>query len=542
MEQQEDFDWFDESVGAVELKTAENTCLQVLLEDFELSAKGFSGNKGLHLRVDLAGDMPTIRRREQRHLVKARIAELNNVAFETVARDEQKLLEAVVFTGESQVYSPPKDERRFVFRYASGGALPIAKIGKQHFFCLFYRDVEPWGWNIANGSCDTVSELRNPVDAVRREFAEELIVLHRGDPGKDFQFQWADDSKGGRLNHPVFFEARRLWDERFMEGGIEGLDPTPLPVRSLPGPDSLAIEIDGDEKIHHNVFLNINAADFGIEIDKIGVFEIGHDCELLDGEIVDGRLLNRPIGLFDIGRVDEILQAEVQVPDWIFFRGICSGGAAFEKVTTQDFRQHLEKQPRIRTEEKIEKWLAQSPSVRHGLCPVTRQILDRFRGTDAGLKLISKSGSGVSCFISHATADLQFAQLLHKDLLKNGISCWFAPEDMMIGDHIMQTVNEAIRLHDKVVVILSTASIESTWVEHEVSRALDGSAKRGRNLLFPIRIDDAVMECPSGWANELRTKQNGQYIGDFTNWKDAESYDVALKKLVLALQGEGQAS
>jgi hypothetical protein len=39
----------------------------------------------------------------------------------------------------------------FPFRYASGGVLPILRIGRKEFFCFFYRDIDPVGWNIANG-------------------------------------------------------------------------------------------------------------------------------------------------------------------------------------------------------------------------------------------------------------------------------------------------------------------------------------------------------------------------------------------------------
>lgn len=533
--QEGDLDWFDDPVKAVPLGLGENTCLQVLTGDFSLTRQGLGGNKGVHLHIELSTDMPTIRRREQRHAVKQQLAEANGADFKELARDEQRVVEAVVLTGEAEHYAPPVEDRCFMYRYASGGTLPIAKIGTQHFFCLFYRDVEPWGWNIANGSCDSISELRNPVEAGRREFREELIVLRRGAEGADFVFEWEGDARKSRLEHPDFLEARRLWDEHSADHGIENLTPTPLPVRPIPGPDSLHVVIDGVERIHHGIFVNINADDFGIEIDKIGVFEIDHDHELLDGEIVDGLLLNRPIGLFDIGRADEMLKAEVQVPDWIFFRGICHSGSAFERITTEEFRRHLEKRPAIRTPETIEKWLGQPAAARHGLCPVTRQIVERFRTTDVGRELISRSGSGVSCFISYATADLKFAESLHSKLVENGVSCWFAPEDLRIGDAVMSEVNDAIRLHDRVIVVLSETSIASDWVEHEVNCALEEEVARDRKVLFPIRIDEAVMACSFGWAKRIREahKPTGRHIGDFTSWRDDEDYQEAIGRLLL---------
>jgi TIR domain len=41
-----------------------------------------------------------------------------------------------------------------------------------------------------------------------------------------------------------------------------------------------------------------------------------------------------------------------------------------------------------------------------------------------------------SCFISYSSKDQDFASRLHADLHDKGIRCWFAPEDLKIGDRI----------------------------------------------------------------------------------------------------------
>jgi hypothetical protein len=58
-----------------------------------------------------------------------------------------------------------------------------------------------------------------------------------------------------------------------------------------------------------------------------------------------------------------------------------------------------------------------------------------------------------SCFISYSTADEEFARRLHADLQDKGVRCWFAPEDMKIGANILDTLDEAIRLRDKVLLV-----------------------------------------------------------------------------------------
>ena len=72
-----------------------------------------------------------------------------------------------------------------------------------------------------------------------------------------------------------------------------------------------------------------------------------------------------------------------------------------------------------------------------------------------------------SCFISYSSKDETFAQRLHADLQEKGVRCWFAPEDMKIGDKVRSTIDQSIRVHDKLLVILSENSMPSNWVEDE---------------------------------------------------------------------------
>src|SRR5271165_2006287 len=99
-----------------------------------------------------------------------------------------------------------------------------------------------------------------------------------------------------------------------------------------------------------------------------------------------------------------------------------------------------------------------------------------------------------SCFISYSTKDQGFADRLHADLQNKGVRCWFAPHDLPIGGKILDEIDAAIRLRDKVVLILSEHSIRSDWVEDEVKTAVEEERKRGQTVLFPIRLDDAVMD------------------------------------------------
>jgi hypothetical protein len=138
-----------------------------------------------------------------------------------------------------------------------------------------------------------------------------------------------------------------------------------------------------------------------------------------------------------------------------------------------------------------------------------------------------------SCFISYSSKDEAFAQSLHADLQENKVRCWFAPEDMKIGDKVRLRIDESIRMYDKLLVVLSEHSINSSWVEDEVETAFEEESKRKKTVLFPIRLDDMVMEAEQAWAAKIRRTR---HIGDFSHWKDHDSYHQAFDRLLRDLK------
>ncbi len=134
-----------------------------------------------------------------------------------------------------------------------------------------------------------------------------------------------------------------------------------------------------------------------------------------------------------------------------------------------------------------------------------------------------------SCFISYSSRDQDFAERLHADLQNRGVRCWFAPHDLAIGAKTWDAIDQAIKLRDKLLLILSDNSIVSDWVEDEVNKAFAEERDRKQPVLFPVRIDDTVMETLEPWARKLRDQRN---IGDFRKWKDHDAYQKALERLL----------
>lgn len=126
-----------------------------------------------------------------------------------------------------------------------------------------------------------------------------------------------------------------------------------------------------------------------------------------------------------------------------------------------------------------------------------------------------------SCFISYSGKDRNFVEKLNADLQKEGIRCWFAPEEMKMGDESRQRVNQQIRIHEKLLIVLSEFSIESAWIQQEVQAALEEEQRRNRLVLFPIRIDGSSLDGDKEWLVSL---QKTHQIYDFSAWDGWETY------------------
>lgn len=132
-----------------------------------------------------------------------------------------------------------------------------------------------------------------------------------------------------------------------------------------------------------------------------------------------------------------------------------------------------------------------------------------------------------TCFISYSTSDSDFASTLDNILRERHVRTWFAPKDMKIGDRVRQVIDGAIRMRQKLIVILSVHSVKSAWVESEVETALEEERRRNAPVLFPVRIDDAVFEADAAWAAEVRRR----HIGNFSQWRIGDEFKSSCERL-----------
>ena len=93
-----------------------------------------------------------------------------------------------------------------------------------------------------------------------------------------------------------------------------------------------------------------------------------------------------------------------------------------------------------------------------------------------------------SCFISYSTANQDFAGRLFADLQNNGVRCWFAPHDIRGGKKLHEQIDEAIRVYDRLLLILSDHSMSSEWVKTEIANARQREIREKHQMLFPISV------------------------------------------------------
>lgn len=207
-------------------------------------------------------------------------------------------------------------EQQILLRWASGGVLPIVDYRGRKYISLFYRDKEPFGWNLFLGSSDrqfdeegklikgVEAEYNNPSAFIAREFEEELLVFEE-EP--DFS---NDKNKIIPISLPYRYDES---SERFCEKHIK--------LRQEY--DGLRIVEDDRKSIHcefvntkmelkivdpkgkarrpfSNILMCFNLMELGIEAIQVIKFKLGDNNVLLDGEILSGEqdeLVRMPIAL-----------------------------------------------------------------------------------------------------------------------------------------------------------------------------------------------------------------------------------------------------
>jgi len=148
-----------------------------------------------------------------------------------------------------------------------------------------------------------------------------------------------------------------------------------------------------------------------------------------------------------------------------------------------------------------------------------------------------------SCFISHSTKDDNFATRLHSRMRDAHLRVWFALEDIQAGKKLHEQIETAIRVYDKLLIVLSKASLQSEWVMDELRKGFKAERDSGKRKLFPVRLTD--YKTLQSWVcrdsisgKDLAEEVRQYFIPDFSNWKDHDQFEMAFARLLNDLRAD----
>jgi hypothetical protein len=123
---------------------------------------------------------------------------------------------------------------------------------------------------------------------------------------------------------------------------------------------------------------------------------------------------------------------------------------------------------------------------------------------------------------------------------------WFASEDIQGGKKLEEQIETAIRVYDKLLVVLSEASLQSEWVITELRKARRVERQTGKRKLFPLRLVNFATlsdwECfDADTGKDLAVELREYFIPDFSNWKDHDQFEAAFDRLLRDLKAESNA-
>ncbi len=172
-------------------------------------------------------------------------------------------------------------------------------------------------------------------------------------------------------------------------------------------------------------------------------------------------------------------------------------------------------------------------------CGVPNIVIDYIPSLNSAIEPFEFS----SCFISYSHRDEEFANTLHSRMRKERMRVWYAPHNIQAGKKLHEQIDNAIRLHDRVILVLSPESMSSNWVEMEVRIARSRERRENRRILFPISITDfknikswKLIDADEG--RDLAAEIREYYISDFSNWQVQSDFEKVFKRMLSDLKTE----
>lgn len=491
-----------ESDVILPLDKASHRFLEVLVHKFLIKRM----NNGFCLKVEFDNSNPAIWSNTGKNVIQGKIPD-----FRRKAKKYQDELDTFFLHGQKgDEYS--FDDPVFPFRYASGGTLPIIHQKGKEYYCFFYREIEPIGWNIANGGCDSKYELLNPVKTIERELREELVAFNSS------RKEWLlfESGEGAVSDSPEFDEIRERIVKEYPEKDFKHFTKNEIPLKWLDSPDELHVIFGTEKSVVKGCLLNINAEDFGIEIDRIAWILIDPESIYIDGEIWEDTIVGSPVGFFEVKRFNELIRSQKNgefFPDIFFYQAerFDGGEAAIKKIIEKEFILRMDMGKNT-----IKKAHDAEPH-KYKLCPVTRQLVQRYISTLKQTRI-----DEYDIFISFSSKDRDFARILFNYLQRHLNKRIFFDEKTLHSGDISRQIDRALESAGLLIVVGSSIEnitepyVEYEWRAFHVLRLSDRDSLKNKKIVpylisvepkklpLPLRVEYGLyIESPENFESNL---------------------------------------
>jgi hypothetical protein len=93
-------------------------------------------------------------------------------------------------------------------------------------------------------------------------------------------------------------------------------------------------------------------------------------------------------------------------------------------------------------------------------------------------------------FVSHNSKDKPFVRRLVTALEARDVQVWFDEQALGVGDSIVKGISTGLKDADYLLVVLSTNSVKSAWVQTELNAAMMEETSKKGIVVLPAVIDD----------------------------------------------------
>lgn len=112
-------------------------------------------------------------------------------------------------------------------------------------------------------------------------------------------------------------------------------------------------------------------------------------------------------------------------------------------------------------------------------------------------------------FISYSHQDGAFVDQLALGLVRGRANVWLDRWELRVGDSLLDRIQEAIGSAEALVVVLTPASVQSSWCRRELNAGLMRELEEARVVVLPVLVEDC--EIPVF----LREKFYADFRGEF---------------------------